>query len=216
MKEEIVDRWRLAKESRPDAIVFARNGDLYYLLGNDVESMKQDFGLRCFGDVLGLEAHEAWYYMRQFVQRGRSVIRAERSGASEVLPEAKTRAPRPRGRFIALEPRLVFEGMGLAKLRADDPLYERFRELLVRNDRRGISEHGEIYVFEFDGAYEVDWDLSTMLPSRVLMLARVAMDIREKIPCRLVLPRAWRGRRRRPRPRDQSEPAAFGQMRLEF
>jgi hypothetical protein len=36
----------------------------------------------------------------------------------------------------------------------------------ARDDLRGLREHGELYVFEFDGGHEIDWDLSSLLPSR--------------------------------------------------
>ena len=61
-------------------------------------------------------------------------------------------------------------------------------ELLARDDLRGLREHGELYVFEFDGGYEIDWDLSSLLPSRAVILGRAAHDTRQKIPCRMSYP----------------------------
>ena len=88
-------------------------------------------------------------------------------------------------------------------------------ELLARDDLRGLREHGELYVFEFDGGHEIDWDLSSLLPSRAVILGRAAHDTRQKIPCRIVLPRAWRGRSKRRRENEpKPQPAKLGQLRL--
>ena len=46
----------------------------------------------------------------------------------------------------------------------------------------------ELYVLEFDGGYEIDWDLSSLLPSRAVILGRAAHDTRQKIPCRMSYP----------------------------
>ena len=67
------------------------------------------------------------------------------------------------------------------------------------------------------GGYEIDWELSSMLPSRAFILGRAAFDTRQKIPCQLVLPRAWRGRSKRRKEKEpRPQPAQLGQMRLKL
>ena len=210
--------WNAAKESRPDAVVFVRTGDVYFLQGADVETIKEQFGIRCFGTTIGFDTEEAWYYMRQLVDRGHAVLRAERDRVAEVSPNGhRPQVRRPRGQFLALDPRALFGVSKFAKVNTVEPVYDTIRGLLSRNDLRGLRDYGELYVFEVDGWYEIDWELSTVLPSRALIIARAASDVGEKVPCRLVLPKAWRGKRKGKRDRQPPQPPKnFGQMRLEL
>jgi hypothetical protein len=218
MEPEIERMWNLAKESRPDAVVFVRTGDVYFLRGADVETIKQQFGLRCFGETVGFDIEDAWYYMHQLADRGLAVLRAERSGVVEVPPNGhRAQVRRPRGDFLALDPRALFDSSAMARVKEHETVYATIKELVARNDQRRLREYGELYVFEVDGWYEIDWELSTMLPSRALLIGRIANDIGEKIPCRLVLPKAWRGRRKVKRNcQPPQQPKNFGQMRLEL
>ena len=217
MEPEIEESWRLAKESHPDAVVFVRSGDIYFLRGADVETIKQEFGIRCFTSTVGFDPQESWSFMQQLAQRGRTVLRVERTGVRQVSPNGhRPKIHRPRGEFIALDPALLFDTVPLMRMKVEQRPYEVFCELLSRNDLRCIRDHGEIYVFEFDGTYEIDWQLTSMLPSRVFILGRVALETREKVPCRLVLPRAWRNKRKRRRKEEVNltQPVELGQLRL--
>jgi hypothetical protein len=218
MEPEIERMWNAAKGSRPDAVVFVRTGDLYFLRGTDVDTVKEAFGIRCFGTAIGFDIEEAWYYMRQLADRGHAVLRVERGRVSVVSPNGhRPEIRRPRGQFLALDPRALFDSATMARVKADETVYATIRELVARNDQRGLREYGELYVFEVDGWYEIDWELSTVLPSRALIIARIANEIGEKIPCRLVLPKAWRGKRKGKRDRQPpQQPKNFGQMRLEL
>jgi hypothetical protein len=218
MEPEMERMWSLAKESRPDAVVFVRIGDVYFLRGDDVETVKQRFGIRCFGETVGFDIADAWYYMHQLADRGQAVLRVERSGAVEVPPNGhRPQVRRPRGDFLALDPRALFDSSAMARVKEHETVYATIKELVARNDQRRLREYGELYVFEVDGWYEIDWELSTILPSRALLIARIANDIGEKIPCRLVLPKAWRGKRKGKGDRRPPQPPKnFGQMRLEL
>ncbi len=197
MEPEIDELWCIAKESHPGAVVFTRSRDIYFLRGADVETVTREFGIRCFGTTIGFDTDEAWYYMRQLADRGHVVLRAERGRVTEVSPNGhRPEIRRPRGQFLALDPRLLFGSSALARAKAHETVYDNLRELIARNDQRALREYGELYVFEVDGWYEIDWELSTVLPSRALLIARVASDLGEKVACRLVLPKAWRGKRK--------------------
>jgi hypothetical protein len=216
MEPEIENSWNQAKESRPEAVVFIRIGDVYFLRGDDVETVKQQFGIRCFGETVGFDIEDAWYYMHQLADRGQAVLRVERSGAVEVPANGhRPQVRRPRGDFLALDPRALFDSSAMARVKEHETVYATIKELVARNDQRRLREYGELYVFEVDGDYEIDWELSTILPSRALLIARIASELGEKIPCRLVLPKAWRGRRKVKRDRQPPQPPKnFGQMRL--
>jgi hypothetical protein len=218
MRQEIDGSWSLAKESYPDALVFVRIGDAYFVRGADVQVIKERLGIRCFGDVVGFDIEDAWHYMRVLADRGYTVLRAERDALVPVSPNGhQSSVPRPRGRFIAVDGGLLFEHSALARIREHETVVETVRDLIARNDHRGLREYGELYVFEFDGGYEIDWELSTIPPSRALLIAKIASELGEKIQCRLVLPKAWRGRRKQRRDhRTPQPPKNFGQMRLEL
>src|ERR1700674_4777239 len=129
MEPEIEQLWSLTKESRPDAVVFARTGDCYYLRGDDVETVKREFGVRCFGTTIGFDPEQAWYFMRELAQRGHPVLRAERGGVREVSPNGHDpEVRRPRGQFIALDPGLLFDASGLVRIKPDQRAYEVFHE----------------------------------------------------------------------------------------
>jgi hypothetical protein len=216
MKAETLQRWHSAKESQPHAVVFLRSDELYFVLGNDVEIVKDKLGIRCFGSTIGFSPEEGWHYMKQLARSGCTVLRAERSGSSQVSPNGRgPEPPRPRGTFIAVDVRTIFEAAGLLRVRLDEPRYLTFVEMLERNDLRSLREYGELYVFEVFGGYDVDWELTTMLPSRAMQLARAALDTGSKIPCRLVLPRAWRGKRKR-RMVVPPKRHSLGQMRMDL
>ena len=218
MEAEIEELWSVTKESHPGAVVFAQSGDFYFVRGGDVETVKRELGVRCFGTTIGFDVEQGWHYMKQLAQRGHAVMRVGRTGVRAISANGQHPAVRrPRGQFIALDPGLLFSISGLQRVRTDQRAYEVLHDLLVRDDLRGLRDHGELYVFEFDGDYEIDWELSSMLPSRALILGRAALNTGQKIPCRLVLPRAWRGRRkRRSRQTVKPQPAQLGQMRFDL
>jgi hypothetical protein len=218
MNKEIIESWRLVKESNPNAVLFVRFRDIYYLMGSDVDKVKFELGIRCFGTTVGFPSNEAWYYMRQLAKKPLPVLRVESSGVWPVSPNGIGPEPkRPRGTFIALDPRLLFDADDLARLRLEDHLYMALVDPVKRHDYKALREYGELYVFEVFGGYDIDWELTTMLPSRAVHLARAALETGSKLPCRLVPPKAWRGRRKKKRdPQPPQPPKNFGQMRLEF
>lgn len=216
MKPEIEEQWRLIKSSHPNAVAFIRSQDIYFALGSDVETIKQELGVRCFGTTIGFNSDEAWYYMRQLAKAGHAVFRGESSGVWPVSPNGRGREPkRPEGSFVAVDVRRLFHPSGLLRMRVEEERHSVLVELLGRSDYRGLREYGELYVFEAFGGYDVDWELTTMLPSRALQLARAALDCGAKLPCRLVLPRAWRGRRRQ-RATIPPKPSTFGQLKMDL
>lgn len=218
MDVEIEKLWKVTKEGRPDAVVFAQSGDCYFVRGGDVETVKQEFGVRCFGTTIGFDIEQGWYFMKQLAQRGHSVLRVGQAGVRDVSANGQhPTVRRPRGEFIALDPALLFSLSSLQRIKTDQRGYEVMHDLIARDDLRGLREHGELYVFEFAGGYEIDWELSSMLPSRAFILGRAALDTRQKIPCRLVLPRAWRNRKkRRSTQKLKLQPAQLGQMRFDL
>jgi hypothetical protein len=216
MDAETLKRWHAAKESHSNAVVFLRSRELYFVLASDVDVVKTRLGIRCFGPTIGFPPEEAWHYMKQLARSGCTVLRAESSGIWPVSPNGRrSEPPRPRGTFLAVDVRTIFESAGLLRMRLDIERYATFIELLARSDFRGLREYGELYVFQVIGGYDVDWELTTMLPSRAMLLARAALDTNTKLPCRLVLPRAWRGRRKRKKIVPQ-RPSVLGQMRMDL
>ena len=66
--------------------------------------------------------------------------------------------------------------------------------------------------------YEIDRELSTMLLSRAMLLAKAALVTNQKVPCRLVRPKPWRDRSEERRNGHAPEPSQtqVGQLQLKF
>lgn len=80
-----------------------------------------------------------------------------------------------------------------------------------------LKDFGTIYVYQVDqDTYEIDWELTTMMPGAFEAVALAAHLSGQMLPCRLVLPKPKRGKEQN-RPRlllSFREPVTFGQLRM--
>lgn len=209
LDRESEEHWRAIKESYPDAIVFHETGGLFVVRGRDIEVLAAEFGLRSSGPWVGFDDRQACGYMLELVRRGYAVVRAAAGHVSHVSHPAdrgkELRRQRAKGRFMAVEPRLVFDpgdmersaGDGWRRKRGYEELFERFKRCLQNGDRRSFREYGELYIYQVGDWYEVDWELTTLDRGHALLLATAALAAGCKLPCRLVEPKSHRNRRPR-------------------
>lgn len=221
---ESEERWRVLKESYPGAVVFFESDGLFAVQAGDVETLSREFGLRTGSRWLGFDSRQAELYMGQLVDRGHVVLRATGDSFVHVRPASdrarELRRQRSRSRFMALEPRLVFDATDLDGNRFDKWLrregygerLEALVESLSRTDTTTLAEYGQLYVYPVGDWFEPDWELSTIRSDHALLLAKAALIAGEKLPCRVVLPKSQRSRRHRP-PR-QSTPVETPPKRL--
>jgi hypothetical protein len=211
-KREIEEEWSRLRESYRDSILFFRLDGLYFIRGDDVPRVASELDLHCSGQSVGFDEQEGRMYMRLLARRGLPIVEAV-DGRVRVVdgtkPNGQEKSSRPKRKFIAVEPSLLFAIEALIGRSVDTWLrqprnelrFNEFKGLLQRNDWKGIREHGEIYVFEVASWYERY--LTTLRPSDVLLLARAGLEMERKLNCWLVQPKAWRDAPKR-RVRDTS------------
>lgn len=230
LDREIEPNWRIVKESYPDAIVFHEASGLYVVRGGDTAILAKEFGIESASPWCGFDEGQAAGYMHELVARGYAVVRATDSGAALVQAPRERRSElirqRAKGRFRLVNPSLIFEtneiehatGETWMKRHGYDGLFERFRSALTGEDWRSLASYGEVFVYQVADWYEVDNELTSMLESHVLVLAKAAMATGGRLPCKLVLPRCRRNRSTRnggrPVPTEQL-PTRLGQMRFD-
>lgn len=225
MNGESEERWRVLKESYPDAVVFFESDGLFAVKAGDAEILTSEFCLRTGAGWLGFDRGQAELYMVELVNRGYVVLRVSGDSVVHVRPAKhqarELRRQRSQAKFMALEPTLVFDAGDLDGSRFDRWLqregYSERLETLVRCLRRvdtaSLAEYGQLYVYPVADWYEPDWELTTMRSDHVLLLAKAALIAREKLPCRVVAPKSQRGRVSRGRSR-RSVPAEAPPQRL--
>src|SRR4030042_4034065 len=107
------EHWRTAKEMYPDSIVFHEAEGLVVGRGRDTEVLAKEFGIKPGSAWLGFDEDGAWAYMTELVHRGYVVVRASAQRVSYVRrpidKRREIRRQQAKGRFLAVEPTLVFD-----------------------------------------------------------------------------------------------------------
>ena len=206
------EHWRAVKESYPDSIVFYEADGLFVVRGHDTELLAQEFGIKPASAWLGFNEDGAWGYMMGLVNRGYAVVRASAHRVSPVRPptdrKKEIRRQQAKGRFLAVEPTLVFDRSEIERATKDrwlrkrgyEELFETFKRCLQVGDWRSLRDYGELFVYQVGDWYEVDLELTCMLQAHALLLAKAALATGCMLPCRIVEPKCRRQRQRRRRP----------------
>jgi hypothetical protein len=231
LEAQIEQHWRIVKESYPEAIVFHEADGLYLVRGGDTAVLEKEFRVGPGSHWYAFDDGQAAVYMQALVERGYSVVRAldgraaivraPKDGRKELLRQ------RAKGRFRLVKPSLIFDtkeierstGKAWMKRHGYETLFERFRSALTAEDWSSLRSYGEVYVYQVGDWYEVDYELSSMLDSHVLLLAKAALANGNKLPCKLVEPRCRRNRTARNGVRPvptEPPPTRLGQMRFEL
>lgn len=227
LDREIEQSWQAVKESYPESVVFHEMHGLYIVKGGDMETLTKEFGIHSASPWYGFPEEQTTCYMQQLVERGYSVVVSDVNGASPVRLAAgqngDIRRQRAKGKYLAIEPCLLFDRSTIeavatdrwVKRRGYEALLERFKSCLLGADQGSLREFGDIFVYQVGNWYELDKELTSMLDSHVLLLAKAAIATGSKMPCKLVEPRLRRERKRRQPARVEAEPIPLGQMRLD-
>ncbi len=205
----IEQSWRTVKESYPDAVVFHELSGLFVVRGHDLAVLTKEFGIESASSWCGFDDSQAVGYMQELVARGYPVVRATGQHVAIVSPPEKRRSEvlrqRAKGCFLALSPTLLFEADEIErstpnawmKRHGYEELLDIFKAWLTGEELRSLRQHGEIYVYQVGDWYEVDVELSSMLESHVLLLAKAALATGRNMPCKLVEPPSRRKRNHR-------------------
>lgn len=231
LDRQIEQHWRIVKESYPNAIVFHEASGLYVVRGGDTGVLEKEFGIESGSRWYAFDDGQAIGYMQQLVERGYAVVKATDAGAALVrAPRERKRElirQRAKGRFRLVTPSLIFETNEIERatceawmnLHGYETLFERFRSALTAEDWSSLRSYGEVFVYQVADWYEVENELTSMLESHVLLLAKAALANGSKLPCKLVLPRCRRNRSVRNGTRiapPEPPPTRLGQMRFEL
>jgi DNA mismatch repair ATPase MutS len=215
--------WQAVKESYPDAIVFHEADGFYIVRGRDLDVLAKEFRVGSSNRWCGFDAGQACCYMAELVQRGYQVVRASNGSVAQVEPPAdrtkELQRQRRKATYLAIEPRLLFDERGILQATNErwltkhgyEPLLEQFKTWLRDGDSRSQRSYGELYIYTVADWYELDEELTSMLPNHALLLARAAFDTGSKLPCKLVEPK-----RRRERTVNENPQAAPAELQARF
>jgi len=229
LDREIEQHWQVVKESYPDAVVFLAYQDLFIVRGCDLQVLATEFGIQSASPWCGFDDNHAAGYMTDLAIRGYRVIRATDGSTSIVQPPTNRRKEierqRRKGKFLAIDPTLLFGETEIDQATNDkwlrrhayDGLLDSFKESLRSGNGRALRPFGDLYVYQVGDWYELDFELTSMLESHVLLLAKAAIATNSKLPCRVVEPRCRRNRKHRASTTIDSEPlpTRLGQVRFE-
>jgi hypothetical protein len=222
LDRETEEHWRAVKESYPDSIVFHEAQGLLVVTGRDTEVLAKEFGIKPGSAWLGFDEDGACGYMMELVNRGYAVVRASAQRVSclrrPIDKRKEIRRQQAKGRFLAMEPTLVFDRSEIERAtteswlrkRGYEELFESFKRWLQVGDWRSLREFGELFVYQVGDWYEVDLELTSMLEGHALLLAKAAVATGCKLPSRVVEPKCRRERQRRRRPPQSVAPNENG------
>jgi hypothetical protein len=225
---EIEEPWRAVKESYPDAVVFHEGRGLFVVKGRDVEVLSREFGIESGSTWFGFDDCQALGYMTELAKRGYAVVSVSSGRVSHVKPPADRRRriqrQRAEGRFLAVEPTLLFDRREIERVtsgrwlrqRGYEELLGSFERWLQGGDWHSLRDYGEVYVYPVGDWYEVDLELTSMLEGHVLLLAKAALATERKLPCHVVEPQrrrnGHRSRRSRQTVAQDSQTPRLGQL----
>ena len=193
LDDESTRTWSVAKESYPSAVVFMVVDGLYVVASDDARLLAEQFRIDTFSQWLAFDSWQASSYISGLMSRGCKVILVRDGHSRELTLKKEQRESRkPRGSYLAIDPLLLYDRCELESPARDEGLFEDFKGWLRENRLRMFAEFGEVYVFPVHRWYEVDSELSTMLPHHLRLLAKAALETKTKVPCTLIQPRAHR------------------------
>jgi hypothetical protein len=178
----------------------------YIVRGRDLDVLREELGVSTASPWWGFDEGPAVGYIQELIERGRKVVIATDHGVSQArLPVDRTkelRRRRKQAKYIAIEPRLLFDEKAIEKATNErwlrDRAYQRilglFQQWLREGDLRLLKGFGELYVYQVGDWFEVDHDLTTVLESHILLLAKAAFATSRKLPCKLIQPSVRRSR----------------------
>jgi hypothetical protein len=229
LDRETEQQWHVVKESYPDAVAFHEWHGLFFVRGPDLDVLATEFGIESSSPWCGFDQGQAHRYMSQLAASGYTVVRANNGNVTFVMPPPDKRKEierqRKRGRFLAIEPLLLFSEGDILHATNDrwltkhsyHGLLDSFKDWLRSADNRSLKQYGELYAYPVADWYEVDDELTSMLESHVLLLAKAAFATGSKLPCKVVEPRPRRNRSGKTGTHKSAaapEPTALGQARF--
>jgi hypothetical protein len=184
----------LAREAYPSCILFEELAGIYWLRGRDLARVRDTLSIRSDAESIGFDKATMLAHGRRLNQKRIKV------GVLKDMTVRTLQFHRPRkpvnipSTTIGLAPELLLGRRELERLqscltRKHSPLKDltlRIRADLSNGHHSSVSDFGRLYVYEaWEGAYEVDFELTTMSKTTFEALALVTHQTGKKLLCHL-------------------------------
>ena len=215
----------LAREAYPAYILFEERAGIYWLRGQDLARVRHVLMIKSDAESIGFADATMLAHARQLNLK-RIKVGILKDNAVHILQFHRPKKPvNIPSTTIGLAPELLLGRRELDRLEAcltrkRSPLKDlalRIRAELSNGHRSSVADFGKLYVYEaWEGAYEVDFELTTMSKTTFEALPLATHQSGEKLLCHLVAPKPRRNKNlANSRPAALvSEPVTCGQLRL--
>lgn len=193
----------LVREAYPFHILFEEKDGIYWLRGHDLERAKQALPIKADPNAVsvGFPKSAMMGHARQLSRTGIKVGVLEGNAVRTVEFHRPKATPAVHGKNIGLAPTLLVGRQEIERLKACLSLKRstlkdltlRIMTELSNGHHASLSDFGKIYVYEaWEGAYEVDFELTSMSRRTFEAVALAAHQSRKKLVCQLVPPKSRR------------------------
>ena len=215
----------LPREAYPSHILFEERDGIYWLRGQDLARARPILRINSDADAVGYNKATMWAYASRLNQK-RIKVGILKGNAVRTLQFQRPKKPvNVPSTTIGLAPELLLGRRELERLKGHltrkrshlKDLAERIMTELSNGHHTSVTDFGKLYVYEaWEGAYEVDWELTTLSKIIFEALALVTHQARKKLVCQLVPPKTRRGKNgANTRPVALvGAPVTYGQLRL--
>jgi hypothetical protein len=215
----------LVREAYPSHLLFEERDGIYWLRGQDLALARNILPIKSDADAVGFNKATMSTYASRLNQK-RIKVGILKDNAVRTLQFHRPKKPvNVPSTTTSLAPELLLGRRELERLKGHltrkrshlKDLVQRIREELSNGHHTSVADFGKLYVYEaWEGAYEVDFELTTMSKAIFEALALATHQARKKLVCQLVPPKTRRGKNganTRPAPL-VGEPVTYGQLRL--
>jgi hypothetical protein len=215
----------LVREAYPSHLLFEERDGIYWLRGQDLARARNILPIKSDADSVGFNKATMWAYASRLNQK-RIKVGILKDNTVRTLqfqhPKKQVNVP---STTIGLAPELLLGRRELDRLEGHltrkrshlKDLAHRIMAELSNGHHTCVADFGKLYVCEaWEGAYEVDFELTTLSKIIFEALAVATHQARKKLVCQLVPPKTGRGKNRSNlRPAALvGTPVTYGQLRL--
>jgi hypothetical protein len=215
----------LVREAYPSHLLFEERDGIYWLRGQDLALARNILPIKSDADSVGFDKATMSAYASKLNQK-RIKVGILKDNAVRTLQFQRPKKPvNVPSTTISLAPELLLGKRELERLEGHltrkrshlKDLAEGIRTELSNGHRTTVADFGKLYVYEaWEGAYEVDWELTTLSKTIFEALALATHQTGRKLVCQLVPPKPTRKKNRaNPGPLALvGAPVTYGQLRL--
>jgi hypothetical protein len=224
MAKKAATATNLPREAYPSHILFEERDGIYWLRGQDLARARPILRINSDADAVGFDKATMSAYASRLNQK-RIKVGILKDNAVRTLQFQRPKKPvNVPSTTIGLAPELLLGRRELERLKGHltrkrshlKDLAQRIMTELSNGHHTSVTDFGKLYVYEaWEGAYEVDFELTTISKIIFEALALAAHQAGRKLVCQLVPPKTRRVKNGTTRQATLvSEPVVYGQLRL--